>query len=133
MSKKSRTSRLYENIKADLYYHRIVTKEWLAKRYGAREHEVANVLFMLNLEGFVHQPSHPQCPDRGITKFGSKKEGEKRRANKCWHPDTYVSRVYLDEAGYTIFEVIVALALLFGLAFAVVAFFALLKYLGWYG
>ncbi len=91
MSKKSRTSGLYENVKEDLYYMPWVTKEGIAKRYGVREHEAANVLFMLNLEGFVHQPEHKPCPDRGMSKM---KGNRMVTANKCWHPDIYVSRVY---------------------------------------
>lgn len=132
MTKTSRTNGLYEQVKDLLYYHDSVTKEGLAKRLGAREHEVANVLHMLNLEGFVHQPDHRSCPDPGMSEV---KNGKFVKSNKCWHPDIYVSRVcvYRPEAGYTIFEVIVGIALLFGLALAIVVFCALLKYLEWCG
>jgi hypothetical protein len=96
MTKASRTRGLYENVKEDLYYMPWVTKEGIAKRYGVREHEAANVLFMLNLEGFVHQPEHKPCPDTQIHKM----KGNRRvLANKCWHRDVYVSRVFRDREG----------------------------------
>lgn len=63
MTKKQRTKDLYEKIRAyvinmDPGTWSGFTKEGLAERYGARTHEVAEILARLNREGLVSQPTH---------------------------------------------------------------------------
>lgn len=117
MSKKSRTTGLKEKIRDWILRYGGITKEMAVREFGCRQHEAEQVLHELNLEGVVGQAQHVVCNDS-------------YRGSKCWHPDVYHKR---DEEGFTIFEVVVGLAILLGLVFVVVALFAMLKYVGWYG
>lgn len=74
MTRKSRTKDLLDKIREYVNTNQVggVTKEGLAKRFGARQHEVAHVLHQLNLEGIMSRAHHVFCPDP-----------------RCWHPDYY--------------------------------------------
>lgn len=65
MSKKSRTKNLLNNVRNHIFVLSVtedhVTKEELASRFRARQHEVADVLHVLNLEGLVSQAKHHRC------------------------------------------------------------------------
>lgn len=57
---------LYENVRAYVLTtdYKAVSKETLAEKFRAREHEVHEVLKRLNHEGIVSQPTHtPHCYD----------------------------------------------------------------------
>jgi transposase len=82
MSKKSRTSNLNKKIEHHLAATKDdwTTKEALAKKFGAREHEISQVLHRLNLKGLVAQPKHmAHCTEPW---------GAPRRCS-AWLPDIY--------------------------------------------
>ena len=82
VSKKSRTSGLLEKVREHILALKPrdhVTRRELADKFGARKHEIDQVMHRLNLEGLVSQAYHGHCPDRG----GPNK-------NKCYHPDYFV-------------------------------------------
>lgn len=120
MTRASRMNGLKDKVRDWILRYGGITKEIAVKQFGCRQHEAEQVLHELNLEGVVGQAEHLVCHDS-------------YPGSKCWHPDAYRKREKEEEEGFTIFEVLVGLLMLFGLAFLVVAFFALLKYVGWYG
>ena len=44
-------------------YHKILTKELVARKFGVKEHEIANIFMKLNHEGLISQPKHHQGDD----------------------------------------------------------------------
>jgi len=86
MSKASRTKNLLDKVRAYVLYTRdsSVTKEELAEKFKAREHEVGYVLHQLNLEGLVGQPIHT-TPHGGFGRHGDVSCG-------CWNRDIYTIR-----------------------------------------
>ena len=81
---------LCKNIEEELTKKSFVRKEELAKKFKAKEKDVVKALDILNKRGKVSLAHHTVCPD--WTEYTNKKG--KRVLKKCWHPDTYASRIY---------------------------------------
>lgn len=63
------------------YFGLHLWKDLLAKEFQVPEHEISQVMHVLNLEGLVSQEKHAVCHDYG----GHNKA-------KCWHSDYYIVR-----------------------------------------
>ena len=78
-------------IEQELKIYSVVRKEELAKKFKKEEKEIVKALGILNKQGKVSRANHTVCPD--WSSYTNKKG--KRAQRKCWHPDTYSSRIVL--------------------------------------